>query len=198
MELIGTTKSHFTRKIRLLLDHLEVPYAFIDIGDVSVSNSHVFGNNPILSVPVLNTEQGIIYDSDHIASYIVRQFDPNDQYDVTTTDFNRLNARAILNGAMAAEVRLVLAQRTGLVTDNVVYFEKAKTVIKNSLDWCEVNVALFKGRKTDYLTFHFISFWEHVNHYGLIDGDWPKLSTLAGVLSQYELVKLSEISSESV
>lgn len=183
MQLFGTQKSHFTRKVRLLLDHLQRPYEFIDIGDVSRLSQDIFQDNPAMSVPVLKDGQQTVYDSDHIAAYIVKQFNPTDDFNVLTTDIDLLNARSLLNAAMSAEVRLVLGQRTGLDIENSDFFNKSKAVICATLDWCEAHASRFETSELTYIHFHLLSFWDHVHHYGLVEGHWPKISQITHSLS---------------
>lgn len=194
MELFGTARSHFTRKIRLLLDHLQYEYEFLDIGDVSQIEFKNFQFNPSLSVPVFKDKGQVIYDSDNIAAYIVRNYDEQDRYGVLTQDIKILNARAIINSAMSAEVRLILAERTGIETENIAYFDKARAVIFNCLQWCEENVDLFQSKDLSYLTFHLISFWDHVHFYSLAGGHWPSLQEIINYFHGFPEVKASAIS----
>lgn len=193
MKLYGTARSHFTRKVRLLLDHLGHDYAMIDIGNVADADPEIFSNNPLMSVPVLRDGGVQLIESDHIAAYLVRTYDSADQYKVLTTQIEHLNARAVFNGAMAAEVRLVLAERTGLETRTAVYFEKARRVISNALDWCEEQPDLFSPDAPTYLDFHFISLWDHAHFYELVEGGWPRLQDLARRLSASDLIQRSAI-----
>ncbi|MEM9055760.1 MAG: glutathione S-transferase family protein [Pseudomonadota bacterium] len=193
MELHGTARSHFTRKVRLLLDHIGLDYRLIDIGNVAAADAETFANNPLMSVPVLHDGDVHLIESDHIAAYLVRKYDPDDHYQVLTTRVERLNTRAVLNGAMAAEVRLVLADRTGLEIKHGVFFEKARAVISNALDWCEERAVLFSPDTPTYLDFHFISLWDHAHFYKLVQGEWQTLQEIAQRLSASELVQRSEL-----
>lgn len=47
-----TPKSHFARKVRLLLDHLELSYDMVDVGNVAEDNPDNFYGNPLMGVPV--------------------------------------------------------------------------------------------------------------------------------------------------
>ncbi|MEM9234189.1 MAG: glutathione S-transferase N-terminal domain-containing protein [Pseudomonadota bacterium] len=180
-------------KVRLVLDHLHQDYILVDVGNVGRSERQDFADNPLMSVPVLKHGEHMLLDSDHIASYLVRSFDPADRFDVLTSDAKTLNARAILNGAMAAEVRLVLAARSGLETTAVPFFDKSRSVIRHALDWCEAEHSFFAPLSKSYAQFHFISFWDHVHHYGLIEGRWPHLQTIADELAEDALIARSSI-----
>ena len=193
MELYGTPRSHFTRKVRLLLDHMGHDYQLIDIGNVAGADPEFFSNNPLMNVPVLRDGGVQLIESDHIAAYLAQTYDRDDPFQVLTTQTEVLNARAVLNGAMAAEVRLVLAERTGLDTENGVFFEKARTVISNVLDWCEERAELFSPAVPAYLDFHLISLWDHVHFYKLTEGNWPKLNAITDGLRTSELIQRSAI-----
>lgn len=172
----------------MLLEHLDCGYELVDVGNVAQSGAERFGGNPLMNVPVLEHGEVVVYDSDHIAAYVVRGVARSDDFDVLTQDPVTLNARSLLNGAMAAEVRLVLAERTGLATAALPYFDKARLAIANVLTWLESRPALLSPSAPTYLLFHFVSFWDHVHHYGLVSGSWPTLRDIALECSRSELV----------
>ncbi|MEM6554671.1 MAG: glutathione S-transferase family protein [Pseudomonadota bacterium] len=191
MKLFGTPKSHFTRKVRILLDHLEEPYELVDIGDVANQGQGQFADNPLMSVPVLEYGTMKLFDSDHISIFLTHRFDPENRFEVITDDPHTLNGRAFLNGAMMAEVRLILAERTGLATNGVAVFDKARKTISNVLAWCDDNLDLFNTAHTTYAQFHFICLWDHLNLNALIENDWPRLRALANTLSESESISRS-------
>ena len=144
-----------------------------------------------MSVPVLIDGDLSVYGSDHIASYLVRKLDPSDPFEVLVNDPGILNARSFLNGAMEAEVKLVLAERTGLTTMEVVYFDKARQVIENVLTWCDTHSDLFVRAAPTYLQFHLLSFWDHVQLYKVVNGSWPRLQVIAEQIGASEMVAKS-------
>lgn len=46
MKLYGTPLSHFARKVRILLDLYQVPYDFVDVGNVAEGDQTTFAGNP--------------------------------------------------------------------------------------------------------------------------------------------------------
>lgn len=191
MRLFATPRSHFSRKVRLLLDHLELPYELVDIGDVSANDSNLFHGNPAMGVPVLEDGSVWMLESDHIAGYIVRTYRPTDQYEVLTDSVNLLNARAVMNNIMGNEVKLILAERGGLDPRPHAYFQKAKNAIKLGLTWLEERSEMFNAEDPGYLEFHFISLWDHLELYQLTELDYPSLQKLASRLSQHGKVSKS-------
>lgn len=173
MQLIYTPRSHFSRKVRILLAALGLEAELVDAGNVAGSDPVAFGPNPLLKVPTLIDAECMVFDSDHIAAYLVRTHDPADRFRVLTADVDVLNTRAVLNGIMALEVELILAARTGLDTDHP-RFAKMRASIEHGLAWLEVGGGVFDGAPS-YLGFHLTALWDHLALYGLVDLDYPRL-----------------------
>lgn len=174
MQLFYTPRSHFSRKIRMLVGGLNLDMELLDIGDVAECNAPLFGPNPLMKVPTLVDGKCVIFDSDHIAQYIVRTYDPADRFHVLTTNHNELNARAVMNGVMATEVELILAARTGMNTRAHRRFDKMRESISAGLRWLDRNVQVFPNEPT-YLGFHLIAMWEHLDLYGVCALDFPNV-----------------------
>jgi len=85
---------------------------------------------------------------------------------------------------MANEVKLVLAQRTGINIKNKVFFEKAKTAIDNSLNWLESRTLLFSATEPTYLDFHLISAWDHLKYFDTVELNYPSLESIVMELNQ--------------
>ena len=191
MQLVATPASHFARKIRLLLDHYGLAYEFVDAGNVADFTEDKYAGNPLMLVPVLNDGELTIYDSDHIAAYLVRKHDPADRYGVLTSDVRDLNARAVLNGMMSAETRLVLGARTGLKTENHPFFDKSRAVFAKGFEWLAANIDLFNAETPRYLDFHLISSFDHMECYGLATPDQANLKALRDALRSNERIAAS-------
>lgn len=191
MKLIGTPRSHFTRKVRLLLDHWDAPYDFLDVGDVSQADPARFAGNPALSIPVLEDGEVWLIESDHIARYLSERFDPDDRMQVRRSDPDTLNRRAVLNAIMSQEVKLVLGKRTGLEIEGAAYFDKARAAILQGLDWLEARAETFDAEAPGYAEFHFIAAWEHLALYDTAPLTQPRLKTLADRLAARPLIAKS-------
>lgn len=191
MQLFATPRSHFSRKVRLLLDHYGLDYELIDIGNVASADTGLFHGNPLMRVPVLKDNDTWLVESDHIAAHLVREHDPRDRYHVLSTDPAILNARAVLNGIMADEVKIILAERTGLDTEPHAFFRKARTSIENGLQWLEGQAGLFDPRQPRYLEFHLVSAWDHLKIYDLVGLDYPLLGSAVAELNKREPIRRS-------
>ena len=191
MKLLATPKSHFSRKVRLLLDHLGLEYELVDVGNVAANALDQFGGNPVMGVPVLEDDSAWLIESDHIAAYLVRAYDPQDRYQVLTHQVDHLNARAVMNGIMNNEVKLILSARTGLDPKPHEYFRKAESSIYGCLAWLEERSHLFDSDELTYSHFHFISLWDHLDLYGLFELNYPNLRNAATRISGNERVEMS-------
>lgn len=178
MQLFYTPRSHYSRKIRILLGALELGADLIDVGNVAGSDPAQFGTNPLMKVPILVDGARSVFDSDHIAAYIVRKHDPFDRFDVLTTDTDSLNARAVMNGVMASEVELILAARTGIDTQAYRRFDKLRESIHHGLSWLDAHCDRFP-QSPSYLTFHLVSMWDHLALYKVAELEYARLRECA-------------------
>ena len=143
-----------------------------------------------MKVPTLTDGEVAVFESDHIAQYLVRRFDTEDRFQVLTTDPHQLNLRAVMNGVMAAEVEVILAERTGLDTQGVKRFDKHREVVNQGMGWLESNAGLLAEQPT-YNGFHLVSLWEHLVLYGQYSLDYPSLNRRYQQLTQLDFVAQS-------
>jgi glutathione S-transferase len=190
MQLIYTPRSHYARKVRILMAALGLEAGLVDAGNVVESNPSAYGPNPLMKVPTLVDGGRNVFESDHIAAYLVRRHDPDDRFDVLTADVDVLNARAVMNGAMALEVELILAERSGLGTSHA-RFGKMRASLVQALGWLEANAGVF-GDEPDYLAFHLVAMWDHMAAFGpvALDG-YPRLHGRAEAYSAWPFVAAS-------
>ncbi|WP_299939671.1 glutathione S-transferase family protein [uncultured Microbulbifer sp.] len=174
MKLYYTPSSHFSRKVRIIIDALNLCIELIDIGNVAEQAVGVFGPNPLMKVPTLIDNGGPVFESDYIVQYLIQQFDSIDRFHVLKNNTKVLNARAVMDSIMSAEVELILAERTGINTDAYPRFDKTRSSINNGLDWLESHAEVFLGQPS-YLRFQLNSMWDHLALYGLVSFDYPRL-----------------------
>ena len=166
--LHGTPLSHFTRKIRILLHELGVAFDFVRAPGVLDMSGSSYGHNPLLRVPAFVDGDVTIFDSDHIAHYLVRTYDSADRFGVRSERTDDLNVLAVVNGIMANEVTLILARRGGLAeAEKVAYFRKLEAAIDGGLAWLEART---RGDDADfdYRDVALVCMWQHLEHYRLV------------------------------
>lgn len=176
MQLHYTPRSHFARKVRILLRALQLEVELLDAGNAGDSDPARFGPNPLLKVPTLVDGDRVVFESDHIAAYLVRRFDPDDRFGVLSTDVDALNLRAVMNGVMAAEAELILAERSGTDTRAHRRFDKLRAGMQHGMAWLEAHHAALPHAPS-YLAFHAVALWDHLQLYGLLEGEFPHLRT---------------------
>lgn len=183
MQLLYTPRSHYSRKVRILLHALGLPHELVDAGRVEACDPAAFGPNPLMKVPTLVDGETVVMDSDQIAAYLVRRHDPRDRYGVLDTRLDVLNARAVLNGVMAAEVELLLAGRTGVDTRAYPRYDKLRDAIGAGLAWLEARSTVFPATPS-YLGFHLVAAWDHLALYDVLPLDYPALGACVARLAE--------------
>ena len=190
MKLFYTPRSHFSRKVIILANALNLDLELLDAGNVAESTTEAFGQNPLMKVPTLVDDGVAIFESDHIAQYLVRRHDPADRFGVLTEDTARLNARSVMNGIMTAEVELILAARAGMDTNAHARFGKLKQAIGNGLDWLERHAEIFPASPS-YLGFHLTAMWDHLALYATTPLHHEKLRDRVASMSALAYVSSS-------
>lgn len=182
LQLIGTPLSHFTRKVRILLAELGVPFTFARAPGVLAAAPASYGGNPLMRVPTLIDGEVTLFESDHIARYVVRRHDPGDRLGVLSDRVEDLNRLALINGVMANEVVLILARRGGLEDiEGVAYFRKLGAAIDLALAAIDHDLAqVAADRDLAYRDVALICMWQHLEHYRLR----PDLSRYAQIAAQ--------------
>lgn len=192
MKLYATPRSHFARKVRIVLEHYQIPFEFIDIGNVIQTDPSAFGKNPMMKVPTLVDGDNWLIESDHIVQYIVNKHDPSDKLGVHMNSVLEMNIRAVLNEIMQEEVKIVLGKRTQIPIEKYSFFDKALMAIKNGLQWLEENYSASSG-ELKYRDIHLVCLWEHLgyNEITSLEG-YPKLANV--VKEKLEIAALKKSS----
>ncbi|MBS0464098.1 MAG: glutathione S-transferase N-terminal domain-containing protein, partial [Proteobacteria bacterium] len=63
MQLHYTPRSHFARKVRIVLGALAIPCELVDAGNAAGSDPAQFGPNPLLKVPTLVDGTQVVFES---------------------------------------------------------------------------------------------------------------------------------------
>jgi glutathione S-transferase len=193
LSLIATPLSHYGRKVRILLDSYDLPYSFEDVGNIALISKtpQSIGNNPLMKVPVLKHGEDWIIESDHISSYIVNNFDKNDKYKVNSMNVSDMNIKAMLNGTMTEEVKVIVARRQDVPTDDYAYFGKAQETVHNGLCWLESQHKSFEITNPTYKEFHLVCCWDHLAYYNFVPDmseRFPRLQEVVARLSESDVI----------
>lgn len=193
IKLYCTPLSHFSRKVRFVLDFHSIPYRTEDVGNVIEGTKKKFADNPLSQVPVLVDRDTWLIDSDHISAYLVKKFAPQDELEFFSQDAFNLNSRAIFNGAMAEEVKVILAKRTGVPIEEYPYFDRSLATIHECLYWAEKNASKFGAREPKYRDLHLVALWDHLAYYELVPlTTYPQLAQVVSEISRKDWVKQTQ------
>jgi glutathione S-transferase len=184
LKLYGTPRSHFTRKIRILLLELGLDFELVEVAGLLGGAATTYGDNPLMRVPALVDGDQLVIDSDHIARYIVERYDPDDRFRVRSESVADGNRLAVINGIMANEVVLILTKRGGLDDlSGSSYFSKLVTAIEHALAWIDRETDP-DPNQFDYRDIALVCMWQHVRYYQLV-GDLEQHQRIAARVASF-------------
>ena len=140
MRLYGTLPSHFTRKVRVLLQELRIPYDFVVLQQLLEVGPEKFAGNPLHLFPVLEDGGQTLIESNLICEYILNShgssagptFFPGGPADRVRGQ----QILAIIDGAMSAGVSLIRAKRSGI--ENIAsyaFFQQERAALESAQRW---------------------------------------------------------------
>ncbi len=141
MKLYGTKPSHFTRKARIVLVELGIPFEFVELNRLLEVGADNFAKNPLHMFPVLEDGTEWIIDSDRICEYLIKgrgknsglvPFESQSQF----TETELWNHQTIINGVMESAVHRIRASRSGLEElDRYPFFQQERAAFLEGFDW---------------------------------------------------------------
>ena len=120
MQVYGTPPSHFTRKVRVLLQELGQPYEFVkfEVKDLMSVGAEKLADNPLHLFPVLVDGDIRLFDSDAICEYIIDRYGRGKSISsFFPSEENRVHDRqrmVMINGGMSGGVSVIRARRSGV------------------------------------------------------------------------------------
>lgn len=157
MKLFGTNPSHFTRKVRILLQELQQPYEFVVLKQLMEVGSDKFGGNPLQMFPVLEDGATKLFESDIICEYLCDKYGKaspvNSFLPSAENKYADLKRMAVMNGVMASGVKLIRAMRSEIPNYlEFPFFRQEKAAISEGLEWLDKDLgnrtAYYSGRIT--------------------------------------------------
>lgn len=161
--LHGTPASHFTRKLRILLSEIGIQYEFVRTPSVLSLNCDDYGRNPLLRVPFFEDGDVAMWESDSIARYVARKYDPADRFTVLSESVQDANIQSVINSTMSNEVVLLLTERSGGDITGIPYMQKLDSAIHSGLAYLE-EVVTKREASYDYRDISLICLWDHLVH----------------------------------
>jgi glutathione S-transferase len=142
MKLFGAYPSHFTRKVRVVLQELGLDYQFSALSALLETSPEHFAQNPLLQLPILIDGEQQIIESDLICAYLLDKHGRNSpglRFFPTLGDkYHHQKRLAVMNGGMSAGARIMRAKRSNIPNFmESPFFKQDASAIQNSLKWLE-------------------------------------------------------------
>ncbi|HEU4625823.1 MAG TPA: glutathione S-transferase family protein [Steroidobacteraceae bacterium] len=142
MQIVGRNSSHFTRLPRIFAQELGVPLELVPIYDMRALGPEVYAGNPALKLPILRTEQGVVFGALNICRVIAERATrparivwPEDLRD----ELSR-NAQEMVWHAMTAQVHIIMGTGIGKLPAENIYFAKMRAGFEGALRWLDANL----------------------------------------------------------
>ena len=142
MCIVGRSSSHFTRLVRLFALELGVACEFAPVYDLSSLDARDYAGNPALKLPVLRMGDVAIFGAENICRTLA-ELAPEPRRIVWTEDVRGVrarNAQELVWHAMQAQVQLGFGTQIAKLPVDSVYFVKAATGLRHSLEWLDERV----------------------------------------------------------
>lgn len=135
--LVGRSSSHFTRVARMFAIDLKVPFAFLPVLDMTLTDPAAYADNPALKVPVLVDAAGPLLGTENICRELARRSGLRDRAVLRGDVSDRLvvNAEELILHAMSADVSLVMSSVSGAAPP-----PKLRPSLENALAYLDAHV----------------------------------------------------------
>lgn len=145
MKLFGTFPSHFTRKVRVVLQELGLEYDFSVITSLMETGAENFADNPLRRLPSLEDGGKLLIESDVICRYLIEKHgrkSPELRYLPSSGDLYLHEKRlAVANGGMNAGVELIRAKRSEIPNYmEFPFFQQEAAALQGALQWLDADL----------------------------------------------------------
>ena len=180
--IIGRSSSHHTRVARIFAEELGVDYELRVIRDLTSMDAAVYGGNPALKLPSLQTDSGVWFGALNACRELAR-LAPSSRRIVWPEDLKRAlaaNAQELTVQAMATEVSLIMAKVAS--AEGGAQYDKMRESLRNSLVWLERHVdaalaSLPSDRELSYLEVALFCLVTHLEFRQVLPiGDYQQLN----------------------
>jgi glutathione S-transferase len=143
LQIAGRRSSHFTRITRIFAEELQVAYEIAPIFDMTTQEPRIYADNPALKLPVLRTDDGVIFGTENICRVIAEH--ASRPAEIVWPEMLRSpvcrNAQELVWHCMTAQVQIVFGTVVAKLPGDNLYFDKARKGFDGALTWLDGNVA---------------------------------------------------------
>ena len=140
MKLYGSPPSHFTRKVRVVLHELGLPFEFVPVQYLLDTKPELFGNNPLLQIPVFEDGTRHLIESDLICEYLLDRYGNGKDLRFFPGDDRVAHQQrlAVMNGGMSCGARIMRAKRSQIPDfDSYAFFQQDRSSLRAALAWLD-------------------------------------------------------------
>jgi glutathione S-transferase len=172
LTLVARSSSHFSRITRIYAAELAVPYTFEPVFDITSTDPHAFGDNPLLRVPSLRTPEGTWFGSLNVCRELARRSAQRARlvWPEDLTEPLSANAQEVVLDAMGTGVIVVTARVAAIPNDSPALV-KPLARLHAAVAWLESNlgaaVATLPERKLSFLEVSAFCLLTHLGFRGL-------------------------------
>lgn len=192
MKLYGASPSHFTRKVRVVLQELGLPFQFVAVSSLLDDSPETFGSNPLLLIPVLEADGRRLVDSDLICEYLIERHGNKAlslfprEGDLTL----HKQRQVIMNGGMSAGAHIMRARRSEIPNfGDYSFYKQEKAAIHAALAWLDKDIGskkYFAGNELTLLEITLVCFADWVTFREMVPNldPYPNLKRFAAEWGQ--------------
>jgi glutathione S-transferase len=142
LQIVGRRSSHFTRIARIFAEELGLAYDVVPIYDMTAKSSATYADNPALKLPILRTEDGIVFGTENICRALAERAHESSAIvwpEQLRASISR-NAQELVWHCMTAQVQIVFGTLVAKLPAENLYFEKARTGFEGALSWLDAHL----------------------------------------------------------
>ncbi len=140
MKLFGTLTSPYVRRVRIVASMNGAPIELVNTFTAD-GQAELRRASPIWKVPVLETEQGPIYDSRVITDYLLERFGTEGLREQRAGDrWQEANRISVIDGGLDAAINVFYLRRDGAKAEEVPYLQKQADRVTSAMTWLESQI----------------------------------------------------------
>jgi glutathione S-transferase len=142
MKVIGTKTSPFVRRVRIVAQLVGAPCELCD-SSTDEGRAILERASPIWKIPVLETDEGCLYDSHLIIDYLIDRFGQGAvRLPGPAHRWHEANRIHVIDGALDAAINVLYFRREGIAPDAAPYLKKQVDRVASAMRWLEADLAV--------------------------------------------------------
>jgi glutathione S-transferase len=147
MRLYGTTWSPYTRRVRIVARELSTNVELVDTS-TEEGERELRAVSPLRKVPVIETNEGLIYDSHVIIDWLLARYGHGNIRPLSpASQWRERNIMTVIDGALESAMNRFYLRRDGEDVERIAYMKKQHDRAASAMTWLESELdgAYFTG-----------------------------------------------------